>query len=355
MSIYKRGRFYHYEFQIDKRTYGGSTKETDERKARAVEKRKRKEAAEGIERAALERDTVQSVFARYWKAHGRHLSWADGVRGHMLGLETSLGADTPFEAVGNAELSAALEAYAAQEGRKNVNGTLRPGKPTPSTVNRRLAVFSGIYVKARDEWEIPVKPIVFRRHKRKEPRERVRHCTVAQAKVLLAALPLKARLVVAWSLATGCRRNETETLEWSRVNHETLQAEVQTKGGGTRFVDMSPAALNVLDQCDSYQRQPGRDSALVFDCSNLKKLWAAACKEAGLADFRFHDLRHTAATWVGTAGADITAIMKMLGHSRIETTMRYRHVLRADVKAAVAKSPVLIEGKVAPIKKDGTA
>jgi integrase len=89
----------------------------------------------------------------------------------------------------------------------------------------------------------------------------------------------------------------------------------------------------------------------VFDFVNQRKEWEAAVKAAGLEDFRFHDLRHTAATWAGLHGGDIAAIQRMLGHSRIETTMRYRHVLREDVKRTVARLPTLIEGPVEVLQK----
>src|SRR5262249_35301728 len=154
--------------------------------------------------------------------------------------------------------------------------TMHSGKPSPSTINRRLAVFRGIYLKARDTWDIPVKPIVFGRHKREEPKERVRHCTVAQAKTRRAALPEGPPLVVGWAVATGCRKNETATLAWQRVNYETMQAEVITKSrkkNATRFVDLNAAALNVLSRCDT-----GRE--LVFDCTNLRKDWEAAVAAA---------------------------------------------------------------------------
>jgi integrase len=195
-----------------------------------------------------------------------------------------------------------------------------------------------------------VSNIVFKVHKRREPKERVRHCTVAQAKKLLQLLPERAQLVVGFALATACRKNEIATLEWPRVNYETLQAEVFTKGGGTRFVDLNTAALNVLARCKRPETDAG--SQIVFDTTNLRKDWEAA---AGLVDFHFHDLRHTAATWVGHRGGDITAIMKMLGHSRVETTMKYRHVLREDVKRDVARLPTLIEGPIEPMvkKEDG--
>ena len=76
-----------------------------------------------------------------------------------------------------------------------------------------------------------------------QPKERVRHITIEQAKNILRTLPAHINLMVAWSLTTGCRLGETEGLKSNRVNFETMQAEVPTKGGGTRFVDLNAEAL----------------------------------------------------------------------------------------------------------------
>jgi len=138
-------------------------------------------------------------------------------------------------------------------------------------------------------------------------------------------------------------------VRWDRVDYENLQAEVFTKGGGTRFVDLSPDAVAVLAQCNG-------NRVLVFDATNRRKIWEAALTAAGISDFRWHDLRHTFATWLGNKTGDIGVVMKGLGHSQIGTTMKYRHVVRADVKAGVNKLPTLIEGQVVPLKRRaGTA
>ena len=344
MSVYRRGIVYHYEFQIDNRIYRGSTGCRNEREARAVERQKREEAERGTaDVQIMAGHTVREVFDRYWQNHARKLSWADGIKAHMIGLEDFFRPDALFETIGNAEVAAALEAFAAETTRKNVDGSLRPGQPTDSTVNRRLAVLRGIYNKARVEWEYPVKTIAWKAHVRKEPRERVRHITVEQAKGVLVRLPPHIQLMAAWSLTTGCRLNETETLEWPRVNYETLQAEVYTKGGGTRFVDLGPDAVQILALCD-------RSHRYVFDSTNRRKLWEAAVEATGLGDFHWHDLRHTFATWLGQRGAGLHVIMKACGHTKIETTMKYLHVIRSDVKAAVAEMPTLIESAVMPLK-----
>ena len=128
------------------------------------------------------------------------------------------------------------------------------------------------------------------------------------------------------------------------MNFETMQAEVNTKGGGTRFIELDANAVAILSLCD-------RSRPLVFDATNRRWLFQKALEEAEIDDLRWHDLRHTFATWLGSRGKDIVAVMKSLGHSNVATTMKYRHVIRTDVQAALEKMPTIIEGKVVQIKK----
>lgn len=341
MSVFKRkgSPYYQYEFQINKRPFRGSTKQTTEREALAVERDKRREAEREVALELLDpaRTTVEQVFARYWKTTGHKLAWADTLKDHLVELEAFLGPNKPFRDVTGADLAAALESYAASIGRNN-----RP--VTDSTVNRRLAAFRQVWRKARDVWELPVTNIVFSAHTRKEPKERVRHITIEMAKLVMSFLPRHIALMVAWSLVTGCRLNETETLRWTRVNYETMQAEVETKGGGTRFIELSTAAVAILAECD-------RGRPLVFNSTNRRKLWEAALARAGVDDFTWHDMRHCFATWLGNRVGDLSVVMKALGHSQIGTTMKYRHVIRADVQRGVQMMPELIESRVEQIKK----
>lgn len=349
----KNSPFYHFDFWVRGQRFRGSTGEATERQAKAFERaekeRRRAEIRAGITQAT--NPTIAGVFVRYWETEGHKKRWAYGIQKHMEAMLAHFGKDKLFGEIGNADVATMLEAYEASTERNNRIGrngkkTTRPGKPTPSTVNRRLAVLRRIYNKARIEWELQVKTINWPAHERDEPDERVRHITVEQAKVLLEHLPNRIMLMVAFSLATGCRLNETETLTWTRVNYETLQAEVLKKGGGTRFVPLGPDAIAVLALCD-------RNRGKVFDATNRRKIWEAAVKAAGVEDFRWHDLRHTFAVWVGNAGADIAVIQQLLGHSKIETTLRYRKVITAERARAVQNLPTLIEGTVVPMKRKG--
>ena len=76
---------------------------------------------------------------------------------------------------------------------------------------------------------------------------------------------------------------------------------------------------------------------------DVKKGFVAACIDAGIADFHFHDLRHTFATRLGDAGCNATTIARLLGHSNIQMSMRYTHAsddsLRSAVEHAATKMP----------------
>ena len=73
----------------------------------------------------------------------------------------------------------------------------------------------------------------------------------------------------------------------------------------------------------------------VFDCSNLRKLYEAAVKNAKLEDVNFHTLRHTFASHLAMAGVDLKTIQELLGHQTFEMTLRYAHLSPHHKKVAI--------------------
>ena len=67
----------------------------------------------------------------------------------------------------------------------------------------------------------------------------------------------------------------------------------------------------------------------------IRRLWAKAQKDAGLADVRIHDLRHTFASLLVSGGASLEMIGKLLGHSQMQTTQRYAHLMDSPLRAGV--------------------
>ena len=108
-----------------------------------------------------------------------------------------------------------------------------------------------------------------------------------------------------------------------------------SKTGLGRMVPVNEAQAQVLAEV---RRQVHLKSPLVF-CDHQVRAGSrcgnplpAALRRAGITDFRFHDLRHTCASWLVMAGADLVSVQKQLGHTTIGTTMRYAHLSPGHLK-----------------------
>ena len=92
-------------------------------------------------------------------------------------------------------------------------------------------------------------------------------------------------------------------------------------------------------------RNSKRDTkALVFEVSEIKRSFATACRLAGITDFRFHDLRHTATTRIAGIVKETTTAMRITGHTQIKTFMRYNNV---DVEIAQRVGAMMNEERAA--------
>lgn len=136
------------------------------------------------------------------------------------------------------------------------------------------------------------------------------------------------RPLVTTALQTGMRRGEILNLKWSNVDFEYGFIELlETKSGTSRKIPIS----NTLKQ---ELKKMSRDNEYVFINKNTLKPYTdihnsfrTILKKAKIENFRFHDLRHTVATRLVEKGIDLVVVKEILGHSKIETTMRYAHAV----------------------------
>lgn len=203
-----------------------------------------------------------------------------------------------------------------------VQGELKRGN-TPATINRYLATIRCLLRMARDEWQwLDSVPKV-----RLLPGEvaRDRWLTRTEADRLISACLPHMALIVRFALATGCRAREILDLEWNRVDLQRQTAWLnQTKNGTPRGVPLNRDAVAVLREqigqhpqfCFTYRGKP-----IKANVSN--KGWFAAVEKAGLEDFRFHDLRHTWASWHRQAGTSCDELKELGGWKTRSMVDRY--------------------------------
>ena len=203
---------------------------------------------------------------------------------------------------------------------------------SPSRANRFLALIRAILRRAEREWEwIDRSPFV---RLYPEPKRRIRWITPEQAQNLLSVLPEHQRELVKFALATGLRQANVLQLEWSQVDIQRKVAWIhadQAKAGRDIHVSLNETALGVL------RRQIGKHPVRVFTFRGKPiawintRAWREALKKAEIANFRWHDLRHTWASWLAQNGVPISDIQEMGAWESVEMVRRYAHLAPAHL------------------------
>ena len=214
-----------------------------------------------------------------------------------------------------------------------------------ATTNRYLALIRSILIRSRDEWEWIDKVPKIRLFKESNSRER--SLTFDQVKALMRELPAHQRETVMFALATGLRQRNVLELEWAQVNlalrHAWIHA-AQSKNRKPIAIPLNDTAINVL------QRQLGKHATRVFTYAGkpLKaantRAWGNALKRAGITDFRWHDLRHTWATWQRQAGTPTHELQRLGGWRTGAMVERYAHLAPESLAIAAQRLDSKFEG-----------
>ncbi len=196
-----------------------------------------------------------------------------------------------------------------------------------ATVNRLLEVLRALLNRAYKEWEwIDSVPYV---RLLPEPKRRIRWLTEDEAARLIKALPEHIASMVRFSLATGLRESNVTQIEWSQVDLNRKCAWIhadQAKAKKAIPVPLNARAMDVL------KSQLGKDAQYVFTYKNKpvakanNHAWRKALKRVGIEDFRWHDLRHTWATWHVQKGTPLNVLQELGGWSDIRMVQRYAHL-----------------------------
>ncbi|NBC48551.1 MAG: tyrosine-type recombinase/integrase [Gammaproteobacteria bacterium] len=217
-----------------------------------------------------------------------------------------------------------------------------------STINRELALLSAaITCVNRDlDWRLP-NPIAKRWLA--EPEGRIRWITKKEAKALIAAAQEARRApfladLISVALHTGCRRGELLGLEWNRVDlrNNLIYLEARhTKAKKRRALPLGSRTREALLRRARFRAEHCPASPWVFayrdghPAYDIRGAFNKACRDAGITELTFHDLRHTCAAWLVQAGIPLATIRDLLGHSTVLMTERYAHLAPDNLRVVV--------------------
>ena len=216
---------------------------------------------------------------------------------------------------------------------------------SPSTANRYMQSLAHLFTIAQREWEwVSESPL---RHimRLKEPRGRVRFLSDDERARLLAACQESTTsflyLIVVLALSTGARKMEILGLKGDDVDlTRGLIILHETKNGERRVLPLQGYALRLMTE---HSKVRALHSDFVFpnrthtDPIDIRAGWVAALKAANIEDFRFHDLRHSAASYLAMNGATLAEIAEVLGHKTLSMVKRYAHLSEAHTSAVVKR------------------
>jgi integrase len=269
----------------------------------------------------VERDvyTLEDVVRRYFEDHLSRKPCFRSVSYTLLTVVKLLGENKKLHEVSNNDLTKMVS-------------TLRKKGLANSSINRHWEQLRAVMRMAERLWgaKVPVYPDLIdwkalRKYVGKEAKHRVRFLTQSEAHRLLDACGDHIRPVVMLALLTGMRCGNCKDLDWSEVDFRLGLITVRQKGG-----EMFEKKIN-KSIFDFLQALAPKKSGPVFTykakpLGSIRKAFENAVRRAGITDFTFHDLRHTYATWMRQAGADLPMIRDELGHATTKMTEVYANV-----------------------------
>jgi len=223
-----------------------------------------------------------------------------------------------------------------------------------STVNRYLALLSHACTVAEREWGWMDSNPVRKVSRLPESQGRVRYLSDDERERLLKQVEdskhpyLHAVVLVA--LTTGARKSEILGLEWKDLDLGSKRAVLQqTKNKERRSLALVPQVVAELKELQRV-RTLGEDRVFIDPATGtpshyqFESAWRSARDAAGITDFRFHDLRHSCASYLAMNGATTAEIAAVLGHKTLQMVKRYSHLSDEHVRGVVERTAEKVLG-----------
>jgi integrase len=307
----KDSKYYWYRFTINGKRIQRSTGTSDKKKAQEIADKAKAQAWGQIKHGEKHRYLWQDAVIRWINENGNKKSIEDDK--YMLVWLRPYLDDKYLD-----EISKDVIEKIIQEKLKTTSG---------SRVNRVTSLLGAILNKATNEWDwIDTVPHI---RKFKEPKKRIRWLTQDEVRRLMVELPAHLIAMARFSLLTGLRESNVTRLEWRQIDMQRRVAWIhpdQAKTGNAIGIPLNNQAIQVL------RSQMGKHQVRVFTYKSKPvekagtKAWRDALERAGIENFRWHDLRHTWASWHVQNGTPLHILKELGGWSSYDMVQRYAHL-----------------------------
>ena len=309
--------------------------------------------------------TLKELVDKYDENYRHQASYRTGKKTYLENFKKHFGEDTRLSNIRYVE----LESYRNQVRQKQTHfHTIRKD----ASVNREMACFHHLFTKAV-EWDMMEKNPFERGHclLLKENNKRLRYLTEKEIPKLLHSCKGHIKEIVECAVNTGMRRGEILSLRWSQIRDGFIYLQ-KTKTNTARQIPINDDLQRLFERIRSKKDKPKKKNVIRLDgnpvenrsskseyvfnyhgqqVSEVKRSFKKALEDAGIEDFRFHDLRHTFASHMVMRGASIKEVQEILGHKTLTMTVRYAHLSQEHKKKAVN----LLNGLTAPTPENKPA
>ncbi len=331
MGLIKRGQVWWVQLRQDGRLVRTSTGTNNKKLAEQIEAKRRIELVEGKE---------------FNKGQGSKKTFKDMAEKYMAEYAVKKASNSMLRDTFSLKhvLSMFGDVYLSQITPAQINRykikRMHEGA-SPKSINCELGFCKHAFNIAIREWEW-IKDNPFTKvGMEKLPQPRVRYLTTEEFEKLYQACNERLKPIVLLAVNTGMRQDNILSLTWQDVdlNRGVIMLE-HTKNGERLGLPMNETVKNLLGELNKVRHINSpyifhNSTGTKIDAEKVRRWFSQAVKKAGITDFRFHDLRHTFASWLVQNGIDLYIVQRLLGHKTGEMTRRYAHLAPDNLRAGV--------------------
>lgn len=356
--------FWQYDFSIQGERERGSTRRSSASEAAAfVENRKalmrKKHAAMamGIVTPTVRHISLFDACERF-KEQFKNIDKTTELQvGNLAALLCSDGRDRMLHEITTADFAdyRTVRARNAAERGRPISG---------ATINREIELARRIWLYAAAlDFEVGKMPNWTKVIDKTAERERNRELRADEEQRLFEALRRinpDLALMAEFAMLTGQRKKAVVRLRWKDVDLVGREAKftMKTRGENKRehsvpltarmigiikmFPKIGPFVFTYECRRNAPRRRDRpariRGERFPFSVQGWTRQWRAALREARIDDFRWHDLRHTAASRLLRSVHNLKMVQELLGHQSIDQTARYAHITKTDLRRALEQA-----------------